>query len=534
MKNNSFEDIFNSISNHQADVSNKIWSNIENNLEETEFNSYFQTEFSNFIQSPSTKSWSAISKALPKQLFWGLSKLQLFAGSSVAVIAIISTIFLVNSNKTKSDTTNLSRYEENNLKVIDFDNQGTNNNNSVYSNSSALINSPNNNSENFSNTFKTQGFPVNPKKKKDKKSGKETGTNSTSGSTISSENSNIIIDEQIAEKKFIIDTITIVDTIKYYDTIPVIAYKTNQSNKKWEIEPYLNIFNNNSTHRGENNINQEWANLYNKANKSSISYSLGLNMFYRIGQFKIGSGLAYTQIEEEFEYETNEIKTNSVNKMSLTQNGYYWKKEETYTYTYIPYCALEFDTISFSYTVNKIEHENYMVIDTTWTYKVDTLVTNKYDTITHVLIDSSRVATYDTNRYSTIDTTYIKTYYNNINKYSYLEIPLNISYGFKLKSFTIRPTAGAILGFMLNAKGTGISFDDRNKVYSLSESELPMMNIQISGQFGVGLEYEFNDAISLSVQPFYRRSLNSVYRSSAPISKHFNGVGVHFGVIYKL
>jgi hypothetical protein len=320
----------------------------------------------------------------------------------------------------------------------------------------------------------------------------------------------------------------------FYDTLIVEKNKTkhSKSKSKWSLSPTIGLFSSMPNHKESSNASSEYVSLTDNATSKSLSYSFGAQAHYDVNDWRVTTGLAYTSIYEEFNYQTEKLEAIPVVKFTLSENGFYTDVVENVYIKVYAKDKLKIDTVQTWYTVHEIEYDTYIVIDTVWRYDFDTIIIHGFDTLKTYTYDSVRVATYDTSYYNGVDTNVYSTFYQNVNKYTYLEVPLSIGYGFRFKRFTLRPTVGAVFGVMLNAKGKGISLNNKNEVYNLSNSELPFMNLQITAYLGLGLEYRIHNGVDIFIQPFYRRSLTSLYQNSAIIEKRFTGIGANFGLTY--
>lgn len=549
--NINIEEIFSSnLSEIKVKPSSENWTGINSKLSDKEMETFFHDKLATNPVNPSSSVWKGIANSMPASGFWqfGLNTLNIY--SAVALVAVlVGIVFVVIPVQNK---TSVTTPEENIVNISDnliLDNEN-------FSKVNGLSNTERNGSDGSSN-FNGGGKIVVDKpfgnqssspliltdgEEEKRKDNNESSKKKSKDKENSNNEESTLIQKDIVENQYVtensmtyIDTLVIYDTIQYYDTlivenIELVTMKNSISN--WSITPRIGVFSAQSVHTGSNSNSSEMADIYNQATNNNLSFSYGIGANYDYKAWRISSGLDYTLIQEEFNYETREIETAPVTKYTLSENGHYMNVVENITYVSELTYDIIFDTISATYTVNEVEYENYSVIDTIWRYKVDSTIIQVSDSIAVINYDTVRIATYDTAYYNSIDTNVYTTYYQNINKYTYIDIPLMVGYGFNIKKFTIRPTVGAIFGIMLNAKGKGVSMQDRNIVYTLDDSDLPFMNLQVSMLIGLGIEYRIQENLLIYVQPFYRRNLTSVYKSSVLIDKRFTGIGASFGLSF--
>jgi len=553
--NNNIENLFRTeLSDVNISPSNDNWSAINDRLDTSTLENLFKNNFSEHTVNPSPSTWQAITSQMPKAsiLQFNLNAFSVLTASAI-VAAVVSLVFFIdpftnNKEEIKENKTleTVTPIQLENISSITPEEELLETDKIPLSDETQIEKNVGGNSNNSSNkTFaqpilsNNQGVPIidNEEKKKGDNSSKTNKTDIQANELIKG-NDNLsdvtpkVNKNNIANVQFI-DTLIVFDTIQYYDTLLVakIPKKSNTS-KFWSVSPHVSLFSSNPEHQSTDKTSSDLSNLYNQTNSNQLSYSFGLGVNYDYKNWRISSGLDYTIIQEEFKYETQEIETRPVTKYTLLENGFYKKIIENITHVYDPKYMIEYDSIPVNYTVHKEDYGSYTVIDTVWRYRVDTNVVHISDSSEVIKYDTIRVATYDTTYYNSIDTNVYYSYYDNVNKYTYIDIPLSLSYTFKAGKFNIRPTIGAVFGIMLNAKGKGIDIKDKNEVYNLQEADLPFMNIQVSMLIALGLEYKIQDNMSLLLQPFYRRSLSSVYdKNRSPyIDKRFMGFGVNAGL----
>ncbi len=556
----NIEDFFKTeLFNFEAFPSSNTWSNVEKGLNDRAMETLFQEKLSSQLVTPNKAIWKAIAASLSTIGFWNFSlrSLNIYTSAIAAsIIAIGIYIYPFQKNNTNSD-------KSNNISVNTIKNNSTIDNNKDNSNSYSKPNKPtesnkvlftgNNNDTDDSvtdkiqsnNTYSTSNTtPIKlsvitndkDKKTKNNKSKENTDTKQNNIPKNQALNTNNYYSDYILNKnpnKAFVDTLIVYDTIKYFDTLiyksPLQKLKTS---KIWSISPHLSLFGSNPIYSSNKEQANDLASINNQAVSNNISYAFGLGVNYDLKKWRFSTGIDYSVIQEEFNYQTQETKTNPVTKYNLIENGFYTIINENTSYLQEPKYEIQHDTISIHYTVEKIELEHYTVIDTTWKYEINTHLVKVSDSTAVIKYDTVRVANYDTSYYNIIDTSKYLTYYQNINKYSYLEIPLSVGYAINISKLTLRPTVGALVGIMLNAKGNGISMEDHNRVYNMSDLDLPFLNIQVSLLMGLGIEYQLQNNFSLFIQPYYRRNISSIYKPDCYLDKRFSGIGVSFGLSY--
>lgn len=132
------------------------------------------------------------------------------------------------------------------------------------------------------------------------------------------------------------------------------------------------------------------------------------------------------------------------------------------------------------------------------------------------------------------DKTWVEEYKNenytieNINTYSYFEIPVLIGYSFHKGNFTVRPSMGVSLGLLFSANGKlpTINPPEFSELSNESNYLKPVIGNLI---FDLSLEYLLNENYGLFIKPFYNKGLNSIYQNY-PLSGNYNNAGIKIGV----
>lgn len=122
----------------------------------------------------------------------------------------------------------------------------------------------------------------------------------------------------------------------------------------------------------------------------------------------------------------------------------------------------------------------------------------------------------------------IKYSYNSIsgiNRYSYLNIPINLGYAKTWNKFGLNPFAGVMFGYGFNRSGNYLQPD----LISISpaESKKYLANYQIGCEF-----YFLSDSqFKFSLIPLYRASLKEVVHT-AIIKNRYKSLGLQLGISF--
>jgi len=112
-----------------------------------------------------------------------------------------------------------------------------------------------------------------------------------------------------------------------------------------------------------------------------------------------------------------------------------------------------------------------------------------------------------------------------INRYSYINIPLNIGYSKTWNQFGINPFAGASMGFGFQRNGMYLNTD----LVSLTEVE--SKKIIGNYQFGCELSYLSKSNFKLSIIPTYRASFGDVIFTDL-IRNRYQSIGLQMGISF--
>lgn len=213
---------------------------------------------------------------------------------------------------------------------------------------------------------------------------------------------------------------------------------------------------------------------YREANEEVTSNTLfGIKFNYHIKNWVISSGLTYTTIGEKLNYRITET--------IVEPNGGYFLVDTIWASIYDPEIGWEPMVIGY---------------DRTW---VEEYVSEE-----------------------------INYKIENINTYSYFEIPILIAYNFSKGRFSIRPAIGVSLGLLYSASGKlpTINPPDFSELNGESVYLKPMLCNLI---FDLSFEYSINQNYGIFIKPFYKKGLNSIYKNY-PLSGNYNNAGLKIGI----
>lgn len=247
---------------------------------------------------------------------------------------------------------------------------------------------------------------------------------------------------------------------------------------------------------------QELESALNLANLKNRAFDLEWNVNYTYGSWLLQSGLAYTKIQEDFRHNQVQINDSLIEYWDVFSAG-------TQTISDTMYWTFQFDSALSTYF--------YVPITSDSTFE---------------LMDSSFVS-YTVSKE-------ILTLYQNLNQYSYFEIPFSISRNFyshpigssgkRLIHFGLR--AGTRFSFFLNAKGKTILRNPEIDVFSLNQTQLPYLFSRIHVDLGAPVLYEINPRFSLLVEPNYRFSIQSAFGENQTVQVQQKGPGLKIGLRY--
>jgi len=229
-----------------------------------------------------------------------------------------------------------------------------------------------------------------------------------------------------------------------------------------------------------------------------FTYSIGANMNCTFKNVLFQTGLFYTQLGEEFSHGTQTVIIDS-----------------NYFYDYYQSEHYDIDTIWFTNLDSLLNDPD------------DPYLTPYYDTTVYVINDSTLVEDIDT-------TTGQSQYYEMLNRYSYMEIPLLVGYEFKTKNMTWYMKGGVIAGVLLNAKGKSISLYDNNLVMDINKNTMPFAQISSSYIVGGGIIYHISNKFGLNAEIYHRGNINSIFSDNCDVVQKYRSLGLKAGIRYSL
>ncbi len=131
------------------------------------------------------------------------------------------------------------------------------------------------------------------------------------------------------------------------------------------------------------------------------------------------------------------------------------------------------------------------------------------------------------------DTVFIPVYNmtnEGYNRWQYLEIPLTGGYKFNRGRFGFEVSTGFSCGFLLDARGNVPDLNDKNRFTELNDLKDEMNKYLFDYIFQAGFTYHLTPAWSLSLSPFYKQNLNSVFKNNYPVDQKFRSFGINFGL----
>lgn len=116
-------------------------------------------------------------------------------------------------------------------------------------------------------------------------------------------------------------------------------------------------------------------------------------------------------------------------------------------------------------------------------------------------------------------------------KYKYISVPLKLNYFFLNKKIKLFASVGLIADFLLEVNdNSNVKYGSFLKEYGkVSKENYNTLNLQIVAGFGA--DYDLNKHFKLRIEPYFRRSVNSV--SNTQIKNFMYSAGANMGVYYK-
>jgi len=250
--------------------------------------------------------------------------------------------------------------------------------------------------------------------------------------------------------------------------------------ERWSYDVYTALVNSQSVYKTKNKEFEKIIKDRESKQSPLLSYSVGLNINYEYYGFTLQGGLSYSQLGH------------SVNNLSHQDSSYYLNN----------YFNIS-DSVSF---INDSLNYN----DTSSIL----LAYNKFDSITMLGNDSS-----------------LNNKLISKNKYKYFEFPLTVSYSVKQNNFTFGVTGGLITGLFINVSGANKNNSTENRTTDLKK-ENPYAVPNFSSYLGFYLGYGLNQNSQIFLEPYYRKSLNSIYSKEYYFTQKFTAYGARVGLRY--
>jgi len=114
---------------------------------------------------------------------------------------------------------------------------------------------------------------------------------------------------------------------------------------------------------------------------------------------------------------------------------------------------------------------------------------------------------------------------NGINRYSYLNIPLNLGYLKKWEKFGINPSAGLLMGYGFNRKGNYLQTD------LISIVEVESAKYVANYQIACDLYFLSESKFKFSITPVFRSSFKEVVYTDL-IRNRYKSIGLQLGISY--
>lgn len=234
----------------------------------------------------------------------------------------------------------------------------------------------------------------------------------------------------------------------------------------------------------------KWMNRRNEEEKNVVLPSIGASLAASIKSFSFSIGVEYSTWGEKADYSPLSWQE------EIQQRGNW----QTYLYS-----AVDTDTAYFSgnqyflqNTVQRMD-SNYITI-------VDTLYGEKYD--------ASIVAA------------------NGINRYWYVEVPVELSYKHSFGKLGLGASAGIAPAWLVSKKGNYLK-QNLEGVESIQSSGVTNALI-MNGRLSLDVYYAILPRLNIVVRPQVKGNLQSVFSSDSGFEQKYQGAGILFGVNYKL
>ncbi|MBP6333926.1 MAG: hypothetical protein KA444_00535 [Bacteroidia bacterium] len=145
-------------------------------------------------------------------------------------------------------------------------------------------------------------------------------------------------------------------------------------------------------------------------------------------------------------------------------------------------------------------------------------------------LDSSYSSYTDTAIVSVYDPTVAER--NGVNKFSYVEIPLIVSYHIPFNRFGIGMSIGLSPAWLTSQKGYYLK-EDLSGVESISETK-PLKTFFLNGRLSLDLSYRLNPRLNLILSPQIKTNLASISNSKNAVEQRYTATGINLGVFYSI
>lgn len=485
--NKNIEDLFRSnFENYKVEPSFDAWDKIDSQLSGYGFNNYIRKIFNSYKVIPSDNLWPKIAR---KVWFANFINYQPLTFNIYNVASVSAIIFLLIIGVSNID----------NQKIIKKEKQLIAHNPSSYisSGSKLFVTEVNTsfNENQGSNSIKSSSFSSFIKKSFNNLKSENNLINKNEPLTPKTINNKYIVESHKStilknekETKEQPSAVIISSSTDNYkpksksDTVGINALGNPivLERERWSYDVYTALVNSQSVYKTNNKEFEKL--LKERESKLSplLSYTVGLNVNYEYYGFTLQGGLSYSQLGHSINnLSLNDSAFNLINKfMSDSAN-------------------FASDSLNFNDTLSSI-----------------LLAYNKFDSLSIFGNDSS-----------------LNKKLISKNKYRYFEFPLTVSYSIKQNRFTYGVTGGLITGLFINVSGGNKNLNTENKTTDLKK-ENPYAVPNFSSYLGFYLGYEINQNSQIFLEPYYRKSLNSIYSKEYYFTQKFTAYGARVGLRY--
>lgn len=259
--------------------------------------------------------------------------------------------------------------------------------------------------------------------------------------------------------------------------------------------------------------------IFNEQNSSIISHNKQNNTFSRFSfSMEVGYAVSWKHLESDNQY--NDFKNYRIENEQPNSNLSFGLKFNYQFKNWIISTGLLYTSISeeLNYNIKQkiIDPDGgFYNIDTAWAmiYDMDQNLVPMIIGYERTWVDEYKYEVYNV---------------DNSNKYNYLEIPISLGYKFNINKFSICPTAGMSFGFLYSASGNLPQMDSVN--FSPLDKNSKYLQQSISNiNFSLSFEYSITPNYGVYIKAYYKQGLNSIY-TNYPLSAKYRNAGVKFGI----